>query len=82
MIVPEYWAKARRQVRHKGRQVTVRRFGWSDDSQEAAQAHAEQRTRSAGCDPCRAGRAAARLRSNYGTHGVPIRNRSSSVTMT
>lgn len=28
MIVPEYWAEARQQVRHKGRQVTVRRFGW------------------------------------------------------
>ena len=31
MIVPEYWAEAREHARHKGRSVTVRRFGWSDE---------------------------------------------------
>jgi len=43
MIIPEYWAEAR--VQHGGskRQVTVRRFGWSNESQAAAQAHAEER---------------------------------------
>lgn len=74
MIVPEYWAEARQQVRRNGRQVTVRRFGWSDDSQDAAQAHAEQRTQAA-LDAILAGQDLPRreLRSHYGTHGVPIR---------
>lgn len=74
MIVPEYWAEARQQVRRKGRQVTVRRFGWSDDSQAAAQAHAEQRTQDA-LDAILAGQDLPRReqRSNYGIHGVPIR---------
>lgn len=43
MIVPQYWAEARRQHRASGRQVTVRRFGWSDISPEDAQAQAESR---------------------------------------
>jgi len=74
MIVPEYWAEARKRVRQHGRQVTVRRFGWSDDSQEAAQAHAEMRTQGA-LEAILAGQDLPRreLRSNYGTHGVPIR---------
>ncbi len=38
MIVPEYWAEAREQARHKGRVITVRRYGWSDDSVDAAMA--------------------------------------------
>jgi hypothetical protein len=47
MIVPEYWAEGRRQLRTRERQVTVRRFGWSDVSAEAAQAHADQRAEAA-----------------------------------
>lgn len=47
MIVPQYWAEARRQHRARGRQVTVRRFGWSDDSQDDAQRHAEARVEEA-----------------------------------
>lgn len=47
MIVPKYWAEGRLQHRAKGRQVTVRRFGWSDLSQEDAQAQADTRTREA-----------------------------------
>ncbi len=43
MIVPEFWAEARIRKRFPDRQVTVRRFGWSDVSQEAAQRHADQR---------------------------------------
>ena len=30
MIVPQYWAEARTRHRDRNRQVTVRRFGWSD----------------------------------------------------
>lgn len=43
MIVPNYWAEARASVRVKGRSITLRRFGWSDDSPADAQAQAELR---------------------------------------
>lgn len=43
MIVPAFWAEGRAQVRHQDRQVTVRRFGWSDASQAEAQAMADTR---------------------------------------
>lgn len=43
MIVPDYWAEARRQHRQAGRQVTVHRFGWSALSAEDAAAMAESR---------------------------------------
>ncbi len=43
MIVPQYWAEGRLQHREKGRQVTLRRFGWSDRSQAEAQASADLR---------------------------------------
>jgi hypothetical protein len=43
MIVPAYWAEARLQARSGKRQVTVRRFGWSDASQDDAQAMADAR---------------------------------------
>ncbi len=43
MIVPNYWAEARAQYRRKGRQITIRRFGWSDASQEDAQQNAQAR---------------------------------------
>ena len=74
MIVPEYWSEAREQVRHGGRRITVRRYGWSDDSPAAAQAHARQRVREA-LDAILAGQALPRRerRSNYGVLGVPIR---------
>ena len=43
MIVPQFWAEARVQDKTRERQVTVRRYGWSDTSQEDAQAVAESR---------------------------------------
>ncbi|MEG2942161.1 MAG: hypothetical protein RR969_11365, partial [Thermomonas sp.] len=74
MIVPEYWAEAREQVRHKRRTITVRRYGWSDESAAAAQAHADARTREA-LDAILSGAALPRreVRTNYGVAGVPIR---------
>ncbi len=74
MIVPEYWAEAREQVRRRGRSVTVRRYGWSDESPEAAQAHAQQRTQEA-LEAILSGAQLPRreLRTNYGIAGVPIR---------
>ena len=47
MIVPRYWAEASVRERREGRQVTVRRWGWSDDGPEKAQAHADSRAREA-----------------------------------
>lgn len=43
MIVPDHWAEARRQHKQPGRQVTVRRFGWSNASIEEAKVMAERR---------------------------------------
>jgi hypothetical protein len=36
MLVPEHWAEAQATQRAAGRQVTVRRFGWSMESEAAA----------------------------------------------
>ena len=47
MIVPRYWAEGRAFHREAGRQVTVRRFGWSDASEADAQATADSRARDA-----------------------------------
>lgn len=47
MIVPRYWAEARIRQERPPRQITVRRFGWSDVSEEEAQAHADARAREA-----------------------------------
>lgn len=49
MIVPTYWAEARlQQPRSKTKkQITVRRFGWSNDSQVAAEQMAGQRVQEA-----------------------------------
>jgi hypothetical protein len=43
MIVPSHWAEARKVHRMAGRQLTVRRFGWSDLSEVDALAMAERR---------------------------------------
>ena len=47
MLVPDYWAEARLKKRTSKRQVTVRRFGWSDESPTAAQTHADSRAEQA-----------------------------------
>lgn len=75
MRIPLYWAEGRMQQRDRKRSVTVRRFGWSDESPQAAQAHADARTREAfervlaGEPLPRQERRAAYL----GSEGVPIR---------
>ena len=75
MIVPQYWAEARLQHRAQRRQITVRRSGWSDESQAAAQVHAETRAREA-LDRLISGERLPRFehREAYnGADGVPIR---------
>jgi hypothetical protein len=75
MIVPQFWAEARLGDRIAGRQVTVRRWGWSDESQEAARRHAESRALEA-IDRIRAGehlRRRERKVAYNGADGLPIR---------
>lgn len=47
MIVPKYWAESRLQHRDKDRQITLRRFGWSDASEADAQSSADARVQAA-----------------------------------
>lgn len=47
MLIPRYWAEARIQRRVEDRQVTVRRFGWSNLTQADAQSTAETRAEQA-----------------------------------
>lgn len=75
MIVPRYWAEARARERSSGRQVTVRRFGWSNASEAEAQANAEARAAEA-LRRIMAGEKLARrdLKQPYnGAQGLPIR---------
>jgi hypothetical protein len=75
MIVPDYWAEARRQYKRAGKQVTVRRYGWSMASQADAQLMAEARADDA-LQRIVAGESLARLehKSAYnGADGMPIR---------
>lgn len=75
MIVPEYWAEARLQTRQGRKQVTVRRFGWSDTDIAAAQRHAEERAQAA-MDRILAGEPLRRREPKVpynGAEGVPIR---------
>lgn len=76
MIVPQFWAEARLQTRADGRQVTVRRFGWSDASEADAHRHAQDRAREA-MARIRAGeRLVPRRERKFaynGADGVPIR---------
>ena len=76
MIVPQFWAEGRVQERVAGKQITVRRFGWSDESPVAAQAHADQRTREAFDRIAHKGEQLERRERKMpynGAEGVPIR---------
>ena len=71
MIVPQFWAEARIQQSPPLKSITVRRSGWSDVSQEEAQAHAEARAQEA-FDRIAAGEFAELLqwlRENIHVHG-------------
>lgn len=47
MIIPSYWAEGRCEQRIQKRMVKLRRWGWSNVSQEEAQAHADARVQAA-----------------------------------
>lgn len=75
MIVAEFWAEAALKIRQGKQQLTVRRFGWSDQSQELAQSLAEERVRTA-ADAMVAGQKLPRRerKTAYnGADGMPIR---------
>jgi hypothetical protein len=75
MIVPDFWAEGRVQQQVRSRQVTVRRFGWSDTSQADAQAAADARAAEAMARVV-AGEDVRRRdhkRSYNGAEGLPIR---------
>jgi hypothetical protein len=75
VIVPNYWAEASTSVHLKGRRMTLRRFGWSDDGPAEAQAQAELRVAEAArlaADGQDVPRHEPKLAYN-GADGVPIR---------
>ena len=75
MIVPDHWAEARATVCVKGRNTTLRRFGWSDASAADAQAQAELRVAEAAQRAARGENVPRReLKLTYnGAQGLPIR---------
>src|SRR5262245_52830538 len=75
MIVPDFWAEARRQHRDGRKQVTVRRFGWSTASESEALAMAETRAAEALRRILAGEKLDRRERKTAynGAHGVPIR---------
>lgn len=75
MIVPSYWAEARTTTRVKGREIALRRYGWSDSSAADAQTQAELRVAEA-AQRAASGETVSRrdLKLTYnGAQGLPIR---------
>lgn len=79
MLVPRYWAEHRIQLREgRGPQTTIRRWGWSAESQAAADHHARERAEAVAAE-VRAGRKLSfaerreRKVAYNGADGVPIR---------
>lgn len=75
MIVPRFWAEARRQERIEGRQVTLRRFGWSNVDDADAKRVAEERVVEAMAQVRRGVKVPAREKKvpYNGANGLPIR---------
>ena len=74
MLIPKYWASASAPAQNRWRHtVTVRRWGWSDDSQQAAEAHAQERLRQALAAYAQGQTSAHENRPGYnGAQGLPI----------
>ncbi len=74
MLIPKYWASASAPAQNRWRHtVTVRRWGWSDDSQQAAEAHAQERLRQALAAYAQGQASAHENRPGYnGAQGLPI----------
>lgn len=75
MLVPEFWAEAKEVVAHNGRKATIKRFGWSDISQDDALTQANTRLAEA-IDLFKSDKKLKRLErkiSYNGADGLPIR---------
>ncbi|MEM9367276.1 MAG: hypothetical protein AAGD07_14890 [Planctomycetota bacterium] len=79
MLVPEHWAEAKQTLflepESKSGQRTIKRYGWSDDSQQAAQRHAERRVAEA-VERLKSGRDVLKREPRVaynGGDGIPIR---------
>ncbi|ANH69840.1 hypothetical protein [Mitsuaria sp. 7] len=74
MLVPTFWAEGRARHRAGDRQRTIRRFGWSDLSQDDAQRHADERAAEAMARAQAGEQVEPRDRKTpYGEAGLPIR---------
>ena len=75
MIVPQFWAEAKVQKTIGQKSATLRRFGWSDESLEAATVHAQQRLDEASEQLALGSKTVLRetKKSYNGADGVPIR---------
>lgn len=74
MQIPEFWAEHRLVGEVGGRRRVVRRFGWSDDSAELAEANARERAEQAYATLRAGDEVAWRERKlSYGDEGLPIR---------
>lgn len=75
MIIPKFWAQAVVRHRDRNRQVSIRRFGWSNQNQDDAQRNAEERAQDALQRVLNGERLEHRERNGAynGSVGVPIR---------
>lgn len=75
MIIPQYWSESKTKKRIDGRQFTVKRFGWSDISEQDAKKHADERLQEA-INTLETERTVRRIdhKTSYnGAEGIPIR---------
>jgi len=75
LIIPKYWAEAKITTELKKRQLTIKRFGWSDHSLAEAQIHAETRIADA-IEKIKTGQSIRRVDHKIaynGSEGLPIR---------
>ncbi|MCP3866832.1 MAG: hypothetical protein GY703_01790 [Gammaproteobacteria bacterium] len=75
MIVPRYWSESKTRKVVDGRQFTIKRFGWSDLSEQDAKTHANTRLQEAVNTLDMEGdvRRVDHKRSYNGAEGIPIR---------
>lgn len=75
MIVPEFWAEEKATISHDGKQLTIKRFGWSNESESDALINAKQRVNEA-ASRIRAGEKIRKVDHKVpynGAEGLPIR---------
>lgn len=75
MIIPKYWAEAKRKETINGSSTTITRFGWSDVDEADAKTHAEERVEAAMAE-ARSGKGVHkrdRKVAYNGADGLPIR---------